>query len=74
MYPNWVWRCKANSLSDNSSIYEVGEQRQQLIAFHDELQLFVEALLVICSRSTDDVTIKEKIVVNKISLLLMRLP
>jgi hypothetical protein len=57
------------ALSDNSSIYEVGEQRQQLIAFHNELQLFVEALFVICSRSTDDDVIKEKIASTKIRLL-----
>ena len=57
------------ALSDDSSIYEIGELRQQLIAFHDELQLFIEALFVFCSRSTDDLTIKEKIAVNKISLL-----
>jgi hypothetical protein len=57
------------ALSDDSSIYEVGEQRQQLIAFHDELQLFVEALFVICSRNTNDKTIKEKTAVTKISLL-----
>lgn len=57
------------ALSDNSSIYEVGEQRQQLIAFHDDLQLFVEALFVICSRSTDDDAIKKKIASTKIRLL-----
>jgi len=40
-----------------------------LIAFHDELQLLVEALFVICSRNTDDDTIKEKISFTKIRLL-----
>jgi hypothetical protein len=57
------------ALCDDSSVYEIREQRQQLITFHDELQLLVEALFVICSRSTDDDTIKEKIAVNKIRLL-----
>jgi hypothetical protein len=32
------------ALSNDSSIYEVAEHRQQLSCFHNELQLFVEAL------------------------------
>jgi hypothetical protein len=39
------------------------------MAFHDELQLFVEALFVICSRSREDDAIKEKIASTKIRLL-----
>jgi len=57
------------ALCDDSSIYEVGEQRQQLIAFHDELQLLVESLFMMCSRNTDDDTIKQKIAVTKLRLL-----
>lgn len=35
------------ALSDDSSTYENGEQRRQLIAFHEELQMLVEALFII---------------------------
>jgi hypothetical protein len=48
------------ALSDDSSIYEIEEQRQQLIAFNDALQLFIEALFVFCFRKTNDEVIKEK--------------
>ena len=42
--------------------------RQQLIVFHDELQI-LEALFVFCSRNTDDNAIKKKIAVTKFRLL-----
>jgi hypothetical protein len=57
------------ALSDDSSIYEVGEQRQQLIVFHDELLLFIEALFVHCFLSTEDETIKEKAATTTVKLL-----
>ena len=54
------------ALADESSIYEVEEQRNQLIAFHDELQSFIEALFVFCST---DYTKNEKISTSKIGQL-----
>lgn len=57
------------ALSDDSSIYEDGEQRRQLITFHEELLLLVEALFVIYTQNIDDENKKEKIAaVNKITL------
>lgn len=35
------------ALSDNSSIYEVGEQRQQLIVFHDSLHTYRSVLCLV---------------------------
>jgi hypothetical protein len=58
------------ALTDDSSIYEDGEQRRQLVAFHEELLLLIEALFIICSQNLNDENKKEKLTVtNKITLL-----
>ncbi|HEX6431895.1 MAG TPA: hypothetical protein VF008_29590 [Niastella sp.] len=52
------------ALCDDSSTYEDGEQRRQLMAFHEELQMLVEALFVIHKQRIGDGN-----ATNKISLL-----
>lgn len=48
------------ALSADYHIYEDGEQRRQLLAFHEQLQLLVEALFIILTRNTESTDAKEQ--------------
>lgn len=41
------------ALSADSSVYDDGEQRRQLLSFHDQLLVFVEALFIINTRNKE---------------------
>lgn len=48
------------ALSADYHIYEDGEQRRQLLAFHEQLQLLVEALFIILTHNTEGTGEKEQ--------------
>ncbi|OQP58841.1 hypothetical protein A3860_39215 [Niastella vici] len=57
------------ALSADSSMYDDGEQRRQLLSFHDPLLVFVEALFIIYNQNRDKKVKNEMVETDKPRLL-----